>query len=103
MAPSRKEMTRSAISLDDGVVGDDRHGGAQLAIDARQRFQDEDAGPGVQGPGRFVAQHDLRPFGDRAGNRHALLLAAGKLGRKMAGPVLQPNHRQCLVGGHRRR
>src|SRR6266581_9452844 len=39
--------------LDAGVVGDDHHGGAELAIDAEQRLDHTDSGLRVQRPGRL--------------------------------------------------
>ncbi len=46
---------------------------------------------------RLVEQQDLRARGERAGERHALLLAARKLVRIAAGEVRQLDERQHLV------
>ena len=44
---------------------------------------DLDAGAAVEIAGRFVGQQHLRLVDERARNRHALLLAAGKLAGMM--------------------
>ena len=55
----------------------------QLGVDLRQRLEDDDAGGDVERAGRLVAQQHGGPFGDGAGDRHALLLAARELRREM--------------------
>ena len=54
-----------------------------------QDFQYVLAGPGIQGAGRFVGHDDRRVGGNGAGDGHPLLLAAGHLGRLVAGAVRQ--------------
>ncbi len=68
------------------LVGDDEHGDPGR----RQRAHDvEDvAGQlGVERGGRLVEEQDARLERQGAGDRHALLLAAGELGRVVAGAV----------------
>src|SRR6266568_622576 len=69
--------------LDAGVVGDDHRGGAELAIDAEQRLDHTDSGLRVQRPGRLVAEQHGGALGNGAGDRHTLLFAARKFGRKV--------------------
>ena len=52
----------------------------------------------VQRRGRLVEQHQLRAHGQRAGDRHALLLAAGKLDRVMVTLFRQADAGQQLQG-----
>ena len=66
--------------------------GAQFAIDARNGFQHQDAGVNIEGAGWLIAQQHGRVFGDRAGDRHTLLLAAGELGWKMVLPLDEVDH-----------
>jgi hypothetical protein len=42
---------------------------------------------GIERRGRLVEQHDLGAHAQRAGDRHALLLAAGKLARILRAPA----------------
>ena len=50
----------------------------------RRSVEDLAAGARVEVAGRLVGEHDRRPRDERAGDRHALLLAAGELGRAVA-------------------
>ena len=68
---------------DHGVVRDDGRRRAQFAVDPRNRLQHQNARVHVERPGRLVAQQHGRVLGDGPGDRHALLLAAGKLRRKV--------------------
>ena len=61
----------------------------QLAVDPRDRLQHEDARVDVERTGRLVAQQHGRVLGHGPGDRHALLLAAGELRRKMVLPFGQ--------------
>ena len=67
-------------------MGDHDDGLAQLAHRVAQEAQHLGARAGVEVAGRLVAEDDLGPGGQRAGDGDALLLAAGELG----GPVLEP-------------
>ena len=54
-----------------------------------QQLEDLAAGLRVEVAGRLVREDDGRPAHERAGDRDALLLAAGELGRAVRAPVLQ--------------
>ena len=47
------------------------------------RLEHDDAGGDVERAGRLVAEQHFGPLGDRAGDRDALLLAAGELRREV--------------------
>ena len=72
--------------------------GAELAIDALDRLQHDDAGLHVERAGRLVAEEHLGPLGDGAGDGDALLLAAGKLRREMIHAGRQADQLQGLLG-----
>jgi hypothetical protein len=82
-------------------MGDDQRRRAKLAVDLLDRIENEDAGLAVERAGRLVAQQHPGFLGDRSRNGDALLLAAGKLGRKMVQPAFQADQRQRLRGVHR--
>ena len=54
---------------------------------SKRRSHDRGAGGGVEVAGRFVAEDERRTRAERAGDRHALLLATGQLRGVMADPV----------------
>ena len=69
------------------VVGGDDRGEARGAHELRERLKDVLGGARVEIAGRLVGEQDARRVGDRARDRDALLLAAGKLaGRWSAAP-----------------
>ena len=59
---------------------DDDDGGVVRAADVREEREHLYAGLGIQRAGRLVAQQQRRVLAQRAGDGHALLFAAGKLG-----------------------
>src|SRR5690606_12940675 len=61
-----------------GIVGDHHDGLAVLAVELLQQAQDLLGGLAVQVAGGLVADQQGRVGDDRAGDRHPLLLAAGK-------------------------
>ena len=68
----------------------DYHGNAavrQLLHD-QQHFADHFR---IERRGGLIEKNNLRRRGEGAGNGHALLLAAGELGRHLAGFILQPD------------
>ena len=69
------------VAGDVRLVGDEDHGHALLAVEALEDGHDLFARAGVQRAGRLVGQDDGRVVDQRAGDGHALLLAAGELGR----------------------
>ena len=78
------------------VVGDDDEGEAELLLQVHQfelRFLAQLL---VERAERLVEQQHLRPLGDRAGERHALALAAGKLVRLALGELLELDQLQHL-------
>ncbi len=70
------------------VVRDDQHGHA-LVAQFPQHAAHLVAQLGVERARRFIHQQHLRTHGQCAGDGHALLLAAGELGRAMVGAVGQ--------------
>ena len=56
----------------------------------RMNGEDLGARAGVEVAGRLVGEDDLGPAGERAGDGHPLLLAAGQLRRSVVEPVLSP-------------
>ena len=67
----------------------------------RQRIEDMLGGVQVKVPGRLVGQQDARGVGNCTSNRHALLFAAGKLGRSMIetstqAQIFEQFNRPCL-------
>ena len=69
------------------VVGDHHGRLAEVGDHAAQEREDLAAGARVEVAGRLVGEHDRRPRDERAGDRDALLLAAGELGRAVAEPL----------------
>ncbi len=74
-------------------MGDQYHRQCQLAVQALQVGQDLGLALGVQRGQRLVHQQQARAGGQRAGNRHALALAARQRGRP---PRHQPADAQQL-------
>lgn len=71
------------------VMGNHDQRGPLLTIEFEQQIGDALAGGGVQVARRFVGEQDVRLAGKGPGDRHALLLAAGKLSRIMGHPLGQ--------------
>ena len=69
------------IGRGERVVGHHHHGLAERVDDVAQQVEDLAARAGVQRAGRLVGEHHLRAREQRAGDRDALLLAAGQLAR----------------------
>ena len=82
-------------------MGDDHHRFAGLAAGVLQQLEDALAGDIVQRAGGLVAQQQLGIFGQRPGDGHPLLFAAGKLGGKVVHPVAQTHLPQGLTGVQR--
>ena len=62
-------------------MGDEQNGQAQTAVDVFQQFQNRTGGGRIQCAGGFVAQQYFGVAGQCTGDRHALFLAAGQVGR----------------------
>ena len=79
------------------VVGHHHRGQAELLL----QFADLDphllAQLGVEVGERLVEQQDVGPDGERAGERHALLLAARELARQARAEAREPDQRQRLL------
>ena len=80
------------------LVADDQHGHAfaRELPHHREHLADE---LGIEHRGRLVEQHDAGAHRERAGDRHALLLAAGELLRVVARVGLEPDPAQHLEAG----
>ncbi len=76
------------------IVGDEDRGGADGALDLTQLDLHALAQLGVQIRQRLIEQQHARPDHQRAGERHALLLAAGHPARITLLIAGEPNHRQ---------
>ena len=76
------------------VVGDVHHGDTEALVQVLDLHLHLLAQLLVQRAQRFVHQHQLRLEHQRAGERHALLLATGKLRRIAVAKALQLDHRQ---------
>jgi hypothetical protein len=61
------------------VVGDEYQRGALRAVEFQHQFDDLAAGGGVEVAGRLICKQYLRLDDKSAGDRHALLLAAGEV------------------------
>ncbi|MCY1436768.1 hypothetical protein D9M71_529030 [compost metagenome] len=80
------------------LVGDHQHRQVVLGAEAAHHVEHFAAQLGVERRGHLVEQHHLRPHRQRAGDRHPLLLAAGKLRRIVIQLVAQADHLQQLHG-----
>ena len=69
------------------VVGDDQEGESELHLQVHQLELGFIAELLVERPERLVEKQHLRLLGERAGKRHALALAAGKLVRLALGEL----------------
>ena len=91
------KTTRSAQAAARRVVGD-HHQRAPASIDGlAQQREHLAAGAQVERAGRLVGEHELGLADQRPRDRHALLLAAGELGRAMARAVGEPDGRERLA------
>ncbi len=79
------------------VVGDQQHG-MTLLVELAQQAHDLFAAMAVERAGRLVGENDGAAVHQRARDRDALLLAAGKLARPMLQPVAQAERGQDFVG-----
>ena len=76
----------------------DHHGGLAERVDrVAQQREDLAAGGRVQVAGRLVGEHHARARHERAGDGHALLLAARQLGRAVREAVAEPDLVDQLV------
>jgi hypothetical protein len=76
----------------------DHHGRLPAVLNRLpQQLEDLAAGLGVEVAGRLVGEDDGRLRDESAGDRHALLLAAGELGGPVHPPVLEPDRLDELL------
>ncbi|KLD74711.1 hypothetical protein Y886_31065 [Xanthomonas hyacinthi DSM 19077] len=73
-----------------GIVGNHANGRAAL-VEASKKLHDDFSVFSVQVACRLVSQDDWWLADNGSGYRNALLLAAGKLGGKMGGPMAEFN------------
>ena len=79
-------------------MGDQQQRRRQFALELEQQAGDFFPGARIEIAGRLVGKQQAGTRSQRAGKRHALLLAAGKLNRIMAGAVGQADPRQHGLG-----
>jgi hypothetical protein len=80
-----------------GIVGDDNDGGP-VGVKAVEQLHDLFTRGLIQLAGWLVGQEQARTVRERAGDRHALHLAARELGRPMAGALCEADILQQLGG-----
>ena len=73
----------------DRVVGNHHHCPAVDVHCLPEQGQNLCGGTGVERARRLIAEDDIRAYGQRTRNGHALLFAAGQLGRTVSQPPLQ--------------
>ena len=91
ISPSWISMTRSPGPDEAPVVGDDDQGAAELLLIGPEEREDLVARLAVEVAGGLVGEDDRRVLQERAGDRHALLLAAREARRLVAHPVAEPH------------
>ena len=77
-----------------GIMRDDHYGHALCLANILQQLQHFLAGLVIERTGRFVAQQQLRLFGNRAGDGYTLLFAAGQLRGEVVHPLPQSDFAQ---------
>ena len=82
---------------DVGLMGDDDHGDAGR-VQLLEQGDDLLGGTAVERAGRLVGEEDVRVVDQRAGDRHPLLLAAGKLGGLMVLAMGEPDLGEAGLG-----
>ena len=89
------EAARMAAHI--GVVRHE-HDGHALAVQLLEQAQDLGRGAAVEGAGGLVGEEQARAVHERAGDRDALLLAAGELHRPVMGAVREADAAERLQG-----
>ena len=79
-------------------MGDEHERGAALRMAREQQIDDLRPGGLVEIAGRLVGDEDGWVWRERAGERHALLLAAGQLGRIVVLPLAQADGGELACG-----
>ena len=78
-----------ALFANPGIVRHQHDREVVLFVEGAQEVHDVGCGFRVQGASRLVGPDDGRVIDERAGNRNALSLTTGKLGRAMVRPLAQ--------------
>jgi hypothetical protein len=78
-------------------VGDEQQRRLSTPLQLKQQIDDVRTGFAVEIAGGLVGEKDLRPRAQRARYRHALLLTARQLRRKVIGTLRQANFGQHLA------
>ena len=78
-------------------MSDEQDGQLPLLVDLGNERQEGLGGGGVHACGRLVEHENVGLGGQGAGDEHALLLAAGKLGKLFAREVLRAGRLQALA------
>ena len=97
ISPSARNSTRSAIAAACASWVTITVVWPSVSTDVAQQREDLAAGRGVEVAGRLVGEHHARPRDERAGDGHALLLAAGQLGRAVPSRSPRPTLLDQLV------
>src|SRR5882724_11627098 len=95
-----------AVAQTDGAAGafanrrimSDENQSFSLGMQFIEHFHDLHAGSGIEIAGGFIGENDQRVVDERAGDGHALLLAAGKFKRFMIEPVIEADARGEFAG-----
>ena len=84
------------IFVDARIMGDNQDAALFIENFLFHKGDDHPASVAIQRGGRFVKNQNLRLADDRPRNRHALLLAAGKLHRQNVAPVFKTDNFQLF-------
>ena len=90
---------RGRAGGDVGIVGRDDEREPELALQRVDQVEHALAGVGVEMAGRLVAEQQLGPLRERAGDRDPLRLAAGELARAGVGLRREPDQLEQRLGG----
>ena len=93
----RRARPHGHSGRDVGVVGRGDQREAELGLQRVDQVEHARAGVGVEVAGRLVAQQQRRALGERAGDRHALRLAARQLAGKRVELGREPDEREQLL------
>ncbi len=84
----------------DGVMGDDSSRGAEFCVDRGNGIEHQNASMDIESAGRFIAKKHGGIFGDGTSDGHTLLLATGKLSRKVVLPGREFHQCQGIARVH---
>ena len=95
MRPSPMTSTRSAMSAITALCVISTVEVPSSRVDALDGLEHQHAGLAVERAGRLVAEQQVGALGDRARDRHALLLAARELRREVVQALAEPDERRA--------